>query len=541
MHRVLVLCLVACAAGPERVGTQPSWRHAPVGTGPVTTAYAPTSPPAQHYNEPVQPPEASPLDDAVIAAVRAAADRAHLPAPVPDARLFRASAELAEVVPEDGAVDFAVETWLLQRQGVLDEPRLYTTWTTDSKVEQITSGLGSALDEIVSQHVKRYGIGTAQRKADGTIAVVFVAVTSELDTAPIPRWLADNASFTLEGAIDPGDHDPELWYGRDDGLVDQVKVDDRGGGRFQATISCAHRHGRQQIELEAVGPSGPTTLTNFALWCGGPPPDVLPKLVPPEDLSRTTTQEVEHGLYALINRDRTAAGLPPLAWDDKLADVARGHSAEMEKTRTVAHWSPTTGTVADRTKAAGIKTLVVLENVARGFGIASVHDGLMTSPAHRANIMHRAATNVGIGVAFHDSDSGRELYVTQVFTRVTPRIDPAKAKDVIAQRIRTVRPVAANPLLASVADEYVQGLVAGQKREELADMVKKRTDALARSFASVNMVTTVVADLDAIDAKQLVGDYKADDIGIGIVQAPHPDLGDNAIWVVVLMAQRVKP
>jgi len=523
------------------VGTQPSWRHAGAGSGPVTTMYAPTSPPAQRYNEPVQPPEPSPLGDAVIAAVRDAADQAHLPAPVPDARLFRAGTELAQVVPEEGAVDFAVETWLLQRQGVLDEPRLYTTWTTDSKVEQIAAGLRPALDEIVSQHVKRYGIGTAQRKADGTIVVVFVAVTSDLTTAPIPRWLADNASFTIEGAIDTTDHDPELWYGRDDGLVDQVKVDDLGGGRFKATISCAHRRGRQQIELEATGASGPTTLTNFALWCGGEPPDALPRPEPPEDLARITTADAERGLFALVNRDRTAAGLPPLVWDDKVAAVARGHSVEMERTRTVAHWSPTTGTVADRTKAAGIKTMVVLENVARGFGIASVHEGLMTSPAHRANIMHKAATHGGIGVAFHDSDSGRELYVTQVFTRVTPRIDPAKAKDLVVQRMRAVRPVAGNPLLASIADQYVQGLVAGQKHDDLSDMVKKRTDALARSFASVNLVTTVVADLDAIDGKQLVGDYKADDVGIGIAQAAHPDLGDNAIWIVVLMAERAAP
>src|SRR4030095_14087055 len=106
--------------------------------------------------------------------------------------------------------------------------------------------------------------------------------------------------------------------------------------------------------------------------------------------------EAEKRLLALVNRDRQSSGLPDLSWDDKVADVARAHPAEMRKTKGVAHISPTTGSAADRVRAAKLKTAVVLENVARAYGIGEAHLGLMNSPGHRANIMSGAATHIGI-------------------------------------------------------------------------------------------------------------------------------------------------
>jgi len=29
-----------------------------------------------------------------------------------------------------------------------------------------------------------------------------------------------------------------------------------------------------------------------------------------------------------------------------------------------------------------------------------------------------------------------------------------------------------------------------------------------------------------------------DDLGLGLAQGPHPELGDNAIWIVLLYANR---
>ena len=82
-----------------------------------------------------------------------------------------------------------------------------------------------------------------------------------------------------------------------------------------------------------------------------------------DDTPAASPEDAEHRLLADINRDRTAAGLPFLRWDDALAAVARAYSEEMRRTHVVAHISPTSGSAADRVRAAGIRTAIVLENV----------------------------------------------------------------------------------------------------------------------------------------------------------------------------------
>src|SRR4051812_1274866 len=95
---VALLVLAACPGqGPQRLGTSPSWRGGQgrvAQVGPVT--FAPSSEPAARYNEVAPPVPPSALGDAMTAAVRDAATAAGLPVPRPDARLFRACAELAD-------------------------------------------------------------------------------------------------------------------------------------------------------------------------------------------------------------------------------------------------------------------------------------------------------------------------------------------------------------------------------------------------------------------------------------------------------------
>ena len=79
---------------------------------------------------------------------------------------------------------------------------------------------------------------------------------------------------------------------------------------------------------------------------------------------RRVQLEAERRLLAMVNRDRGAHNLATLQWDDRVAAVSRAHSEEMKRTKNVAHISPTTGSAADRVRAARIKTAVVLENVA---------------------------------------------------------------------------------------------------------------------------------------------------------------------------------
>jgi len=140
---------------------------------------------------------------------------------------------------------------------------------------------------------------------------------------------------------------------------------------------------------------------------------------------------------------------------------------------------------------------------------------------------------------FGEEVSGRrELFITQVFTRVPPKVDPAKAADLVFQRIGAVRPVGNNARLAAIGQRLADALAAGKTREQAYPLVKRDVDALGALYGRVGSVITAAADLDSVDGKSLVGDQKVDDVGIGIAQGPHPEIGDGAVWIVVLLGQK---
>ena len=118
------------------------------------------------------------------------------------------------------------------------------------------------------------------------------------------------------------------------------------------------------------------------------------------------------------------------------------------------HVSPTTGTVADRIRRAGVLTSILGENVSQGDSAESAHQGLMDSPGHRATMLDPRFTHVGIGVAH--TDAGPPLVATLVFAR---RPDPARltAPDVIAaivtfRRARRVDAFTPDPVLTAAAE-----------------------------------------------------------------------------------------
>jgi hypothetical protein len=235
-----------------------------------------------------------------------------------------------------------------------------------------------------------------------------------------------------------------------------------------------------------------------------------------------------------------AAGLAALVWDDQIAAVARAHSDEMRRTHVVAHISPLTGSASDRVRAANIKTGVVLENVARAYGIDEAHEGLLNSPGHRANVMSPAATHVGMGVTLGDDVSGRrEMFVTQLFTRVPPRLDRDAAVAAVRGKLMAARPnVIPAQVLGGLAQQFADGLAAGKPRDEAYDQIKVKLDGLGKAYRRVSTVISATADLDTIDVLSLLGDSTTQDFGIGVAQGTHPDLGEHAIWIIVLFGER---
>lgn len=129
----------------------------------------------------------------------------------------------------------------------------------------------------------------------------------------------------------------------------------------------------------------------------------------PDDVRRD--QEADQAIFDLVNIARMDAGVPPLVWDERLAEVAAAYARDMATRGYFGHTSPEGESVVDRIEAAGVPYRLVGENLALAITAEVAHEGLMESEGHRANIEHPEFRNVGIGVM----DTPFGLVVVQVF------------------------------------------------------------------------------------------------------------------------------
>jgi len=103
----------------------------------------------------------------------------------------------------------------------------------------------------------------------------------------------------------------------------------------------------------------------------------------------------------LSNAERTKVGLPPLAVSDELAASAGWYAQVLAATDCFAHTCGPVPNLEDRCAMTGYpQTTMLGENVAaaRPTPEEVVRDW-MASPDHRANILHPAFTEFGVGLA----------------------------------------------------------------------------------------------------------------------------------------------
>jgi uncharacterized protein YkwD len=172
-----------------------------------------------------------------------------------------------------------------------------------------------------------------------------------------------------------------------------------GSHHFAGKLPWHHGKGVYQLEINA---SNGFALFNLPVYYGVPyTPPPAPQLYPPEDPSATPAQLAVEALGA-FNALRTRYHRPTFVLTPALEQEAQAHSADV-----VAHnyfdVHPHVGSDGsgpdDRVNHAGVKYTILGEDVADDPSIRGAIDSLMMSPGHRANILLKDFTQVGIGVA----------------------------------------------------------------------------------------------------------------------------------------------
>ena len=162
----------------------------------------------------------------------------------------------------------------------------------------------------------------------------------------------------------------------------------------------------------------------------------------------TNANPLELAMLDMINNERAEAGLEELRLLTLLNSAAENHSSWMLGTNMFSHQGVDGTSPSDRMEMAGYDfqgESLALENIgwqsargAEGYedDVAQVHEGLMASPGHRANILNPEAEDLGIGIevgTFTGSGGDYEaVMVTQVFgatdTDLSAWVDPGTSE-----------------------------------------------------------------------------------------------------------------
>lgn len=132
-----------------------------------------------------------------------------------------------------------------------------------------------------------------------------------------------------------------------------------------------------------------------------------------------TVNAYEKEVIRLTNIERSKAGLPALKENAQLSKVARLKSQDMANKGYFSHQSPTYGSPFQMMQSFGLRFSSAGENIAYGQRTPEeVVRAWMNSPGHRANILSRSYTEIGVGLARNKNGTP---YWTQMFMQPTNR------------------------------------------------------------------------------------------------------------------------
>jgi uncharacterized protein YkwD len=122
--------------------------------------------------------------------------------------------------------------------------------------------------------------------------------------------------------------------------------------------------------------------------------------------------EIERTTWSLVNEYRRSLGLSELAWNETLAEVARGHSLDMAEGRCGFGHAGFEERIAAIGKS--IPWTKIAENVAYTESAENAVDGWIRSAEHKVNLEGDYRMS-GVGAAMNKSGTG--FYITQIFIR----------------------------------------------------------------------------------------------------------------------------
>lgn len=138
-------------------------------------------------------------------------------------------------------------------------------------------------------------------------------------------------------------------------------------------------------------------------------------LAAPATAATSTGAQYEAQIASLVNQARADAGLPALVVSVSISDVSREWSQAMAADPTKWGHNPTYAAEMPSGWASASENVAYGADSGGQYPAASIHENLMNSSLHRANILRASSTHLGVGVAFVTRNGYNYVYVTQNF------------------------------------------------------------------------------------------------------------------------------
>ncbi len=468
-----------------------------------------------------------------------------------DVRLSKVARVLAQHAPDRLTVPATLVEGLLSWAGLtgpspkivsLEIPAGAGDCVTDARAGACPEGVDSLIAEATRVHEAEWsaiGAGVAKRE-DGSVLLVGVMGLHGIDLEPIAVHHERGDTVELSGTLLGGRQHPRIDVVDPKGVWASIPATGTAE-QFSAQVTC-ERKGRYQIEVFGDGRHGPEVVANFPVYCSESLPDsihmVIERVAP-----GVSVNDLERSGLEYINATRAQRGLAPVAWDAKVAEVARAHSRDMYKSGFVGHRSPTTGEVDNRFESAGLSYPVIRENIALGTGPRDIHEGLMRSPGHRVNIVAEDVSHVGIGVVIGDpispvADAPRPLFVTQNYY-LAPGADlPRDPVAAIRKQVDGIRKQAglAQATWLDQADALAQILAEGRadnKSAEAEKIFKTKLPTIEYSEVSQHMV--IGGRFASFQTLDLWRKDLGDTVGVGMAKIPSGEQKGFLVLVVLVV------
>jgi uncharacterized protein YkwD len=390
---VPVLALVACAGPLPPSAVVPEKER--VASDPVASAREPDTQSPQPQ-APGEEPFASecPASDAALGRVAQwLAEGWSESKPVPGA------GEIEQRLREEGAPYVWSHAWTLAGRGNLRQT--------------VSPRLRAWLTSFDDGGERRCGFAVVERSGQWVVGAV--AADALADLAPVPAQVRAGSWVEVQAELRVPFSGAKVVVLGPRGVPKAIPTSANGSSvraRFAADVE-----GPWLVQVLADVAHGPRPVLEASLVAGAGERRGRARQPAPGEDADSPNSDPDSALYRMLNVARQSEGLPAIAREMRLDQLAMAQALALEKARRVAH-DLGGGDPEARVSAAGLRLLAVGENVAHAESVARAHRALWASPSHRANILSPYFDAIGIGVV-RDSSGG--VWVCELFGRFADR------------------------------------------------------------------------------------------------------------------------